>query len=118
MFNLFRKRLSAEARRKLMIAAARSEEAIIETHIANALDLLDDLGDEVDVDRAMELYVDMMSLTETVASAVTNRVLAQLESTSPRGVVVRARRFENVFRDERKQEQPGRGKRDGGRTRR
>ncbi len=101
MFNLFRKRLSAEVRRKLMIAAARSEEAVIETHVANALDLLDDLGDEIDVDRAMEMYVDMMSLGETVASVVTNRVLAQLESTSPRGVVVRAKRFENVFREPR-----------------
>lgn len=104
MFNLFRKRLSAEARRKVMIAAARSEEAIIDTHVANALDLLEDLGDEVDADRAIEMYLDMMSLTETVASVVTNRVLSQLESTSPRGVVVRARRFENVFRDERKAE--------------
>lgn len=104
MFNWFRKRLSAEARRKLLIAAARSEEAIIETHAANALDLLEDLGDEVESDRAIELYVDMMGLNETVASMVTNRVLARLETTTPRGVVVRGRRFENVFRTEQKQE--------------
>ncbi|HEV2149054.1 MAG TPA: hypothetical protein VGR37_16730 [Longimicrobiaceae bacterium] len=114
MFNFFRKRLSAEARRKLLIAAARSEEAIIDTHVANALDLLDDLGDEVSSDRAIEMYVDMMSLGETVASVVTNRVLAQMESTSPRGVVVRGRRFENVFREPEKQEP----RRREGRTRR
>lgn len=102
MFNWFRKRLSGEARRKLLLAAARSEEAIIETHVANALDLLEDLGDEVDLDRGIELYLEMLSLGDPLASVVTNRVLAQVESTTPRGVVVRGGRFENVFREERK----------------
>ncbi len=37
---LLRKRLSNEARRKLLVAAARSDEAVIETHAANALELL------------------------------------------------------------------------------
>lgn len=97
---LFRKRLSAEARRKLMIAAARSEEAVVETHVENALELLEDLGDEVDLDRGVELYLEVMSLADPLASTVTNRVLARVESTTPRGVVVRGRRFENVFRDE------------------
>ncbi len=95
---LLRKRLSNEARRKLLIAAARSEEAVIETHAANALELLEDLGDEVDLDRGIELYVEMMGLDETLAATVANRVLARLESSAPRGVVVRGRR-ENVFRD-------------------
>lgn len=97
---LLRKRLSGEARRKLLIAAARSEEAVVETHVSNALELLEDLGDEVDLDRGIELYLEMMGLEDPLASTVTNRVLANLESTSPRGVVVRGRRFENVFRDE------------------
>lgn len=97
---LFRKRLSAEARRKLLIAAARSEEAIIETHVENALELIDDLGDEADLDRAVELYMEIMSLADPLATTVTNRLLARLESSAPRGVVVRGRRFENVFREE------------------
>jgi hypothetical protein len=97
---LLRKRLSNEARRKLLIAAARSEEAVIETHVANALELLEDLGDEVDLDRGIETYVEMMGLDETLAATVTNRVLSRLESSAPRGVVVRGRRFENIFRDE------------------
>lgn len=98
---LLRKRLSNEARRRLLIAAARSEEAIIDTHVANALELLVELGDEVDLDRGIELYLEMMALDETLGSMVTNRVLSRLESTSPRGVVVRGRRFENVFSDDR-----------------
>lgn len=109
MFNwLLRKRLSGEARRKLMIAAARSEEAIIETHVANALDLLEDLGDEVDLDRGIELYLEMMVPPDPIAAIVTNRVLARTETTNPRGVVVRGRRFENVFREDEKRATPRR----------
>src|SRR5690349_6257056 len=44
---LRRRRLSAEAKRKLLIVAARSEEAVIETHVSNVLDMLDMLGDEI-----------------------------------------------------------------------
>jgi len=103
MFNwLLRRRLSGETRRKLLIAAARSEEAIVDTHVANALELLEDLGDDVDLDRALELYLEMMGLVEPVSITVTNRVLARLESSGPRGVVVRGNRFENVFRDEKR----------------
>ena len=103
MFNwLLRRRLSGETRRKLLIAAARSEEAVVETHVANALDLLEDLGDDVELDRALEMYLEMMGLTEPVSVTVTNRVLARLESTTPRGVVVRGNRFENVFHEEKR----------------
>ena len=98
MFNwLRRRRLSAEARKKLLLLSARSEEAIVETHVSNLLDLLATLGDEVDLDRGIELYVEMMSLDESLASSVTNRLLARLES--PTGRVKRqAQRFKNVFR--------------------
>lgn len=91
MFNwLRRRRLSAEARRKLLIVAARSEEAIVETHVANLLELLDTLGDEVDLNRGIELYVEMMSLPEEQAGTVANRLLARMQSPSPR-------RLGNVF---------------------
>jgi hypothetical protein len=98
MFNwLRRRRLSPDARKRLLILAARSEEAIIETHVGNLLDLLDELGDEVDLDRALTIYAEMMSLDESHASSVTNRLLARLESPD------RGRhspgRFRNVFRD-------------------
>jgi hypothetical protein len=95
---LRRRRLSNEAKRKLLIAAARSEEAIVETHVANVLELLELLESEVDVDRGLELYMQMLPMDEHVAATVTNRVLARHDapagaSTGPR------RRYENVFRD-------------------
>lgn len=98
MFNwLRRKRLSAEARRKLLLLSARSEEAIIDTHANNLLDLLQTLGEEVDLDHGIELYAEMVSLDESIASAVTNRVLTRLEGLAERGGR-EARRFKHIFR--------------------
>jgi hypothetical protein len=100
MFNwLRRRRLSAGARKRMLLVAARAEEAIVETHVSNIIDLLVNLGDEVDLDRGVELYVEMMSLNETLAATVTNRLLARFEDPDarlPRG----ARRFKDVFRNE------------------
>ena len=96
-----RRRLSAEARRKLLVMAARSEENIIETHVANILDLLDALGEEVDVDRAVELYGEMLPMDEHVQATVSNRVIARYEGPGtrrePRG------RYADVFRDPERQ---------------
>lgn len=95
MFNWLRKRrLSAEARKKLLLVAARAEEALVETHVSNLADLLDSLGEEVDLDRGVEIYTEMMSLDESEATTVTNRLLARLEG--PRGG---RKRFKNVFRN-------------------
>jgi len=94
---LRRRRLSNEAKRKLLVAAARAEERIVETHVRNVLELLDMLGDEVDVDRGLELYMEMLPLDEHIAATVTNRVLAsQGAPPSPRDS---ARRYQDVFRD-------------------
>lgn len=98
---LRRRRLSTEARRKLLIAAARSEEAIVETHVANVLELLELLESEIDVDRALELYLQMLPMDEHVAATVTNRVLARHEAPSRVPADRAGRRFENVFRNER-----------------
>lgn len=94
---LRRRRLSNEAKRKLLIAAARAEEAIVETHVANVLDLMDLLGTEVDVDRGLELYHEMLPMDEHISATVTNRVLARYDS--PGVPPAPGRRFENVFRD-------------------
>jgi hypothetical protein len=91
---LRRRRLSAEAKRKLLIVAARSEEAVIETHVANVLDMLEILGDEVDVDRALELYGEMLPMDEHVATTVGNRVIARHDAPG--------KRYSNVFRDTRR----------------
>jgi hypothetical protein len=94
MFNwLRRRRLSAGARKRLLVVTARSEEAIVETHVSNLVDLLETLGDEVDFDRGVELYTEMMSLDETLATTVANRLLARLEAPQDE-----SGRFRNVFR--------------------
>ena len=95
---LRRRRLSTEARRKLMLAAARAEEAVIETHVAQALDLVAALGDELDPETAIGVYLELLELAEPLAGAVTNRSLARLHDRA-QGDARRSRgRFENVFR--------------------
>ena len=91
---LRRRRLSAEAKRKLLIVAARSEEAVIETHVANVLDMLEILGDEVDVDRALELYAEMLPMDEHVSATVANRVIARHDAPGRQ-----QGRYSQVFRD-------------------
>lgn len=97
MFNwLRRRRLSADARKKLMLFTARAEEEIIDAHVGNIMDLLNTLGDEIDLDTALDIYVNrLMSLDESLASTVTTRLLAQLEN--PRGA--QKGRYRNVFKD-------------------
>lgn len=92
-----RKRLSADARRKLLVLSARAEEAIIETHVSNLLELLHGLGEEVDLDRGIEIYSEMVSLDEAIAGSVTNRLLTRLETVSERGGR-EARRYKHIFR--------------------
>ena len=102
MFDWLRRRkLSTEAKRKLLIAAARAEEALVETHVRNVLELVHMLGDEVDVDRGLELYMEMLPMDEHIAATVTNRVLARYDVAGPPPAPPSggARRYENVFRD-------------------
>jgi hypothetical protein len=91
---LRRKRLSAEGKRRLLLAIARSEEAVVELHVANIRGLVRALRGEVDLDRAVDLYVEMMSLSESRAATVTNRLYARVEEDE---AAEQGRRFENVF---------------------
>jgi hypothetical protein len=99
---LRRRRLSAEAKRKLLIVAARSEEALVETHVANVLDLMDALGTEVDVDRGIDLYAELLPMDEHQLAMVTNRVLARHGQPQARAAprTTGPRRFQDVFRDD------------------
>ena len=101
MFNwLRRRRLSATGRKRLLLVAARAEEALIETHVANIIDLLETLGDEIDIDRGIELYVEMMSLNESNAASVTNRLLSRFDDSSAAAHPGHDQgRFKNVFRN-------------------
>lgn len=98
---LRRKRLSAEGKKKLLIVTARAEEALVETHVVNLLELIEVLGDEIDLDRGIELYTEIMNLDETLASTVTNRLLSQLESPGGRGGRSQ-QRFRHVFKEGRR----------------
>ena len=102
MFNwLRRRRLSADAQKKLMIFAARAEEEIVEAHVGNLMDLMDTLGNEIDLDTAIDIYVNrIMSMDESLAATVTNRLLAQLEN--PRDGA-RKGGFRDVFKEPRRQ---------------
>ena len=100
MFNwIRRRRLSGDTRKRLLLVAARAEEAIVETHVNNLLDLLETLDDEIDLDRAIEIYAEMVSLEESRMATVANRLLAHLENPQ---AAQRPRRYENIFRDNRK----------------
>jgi hypothetical protein len=84
-------RLGAARSARVLPPIDRLEELVIETHVANVLDLLDMLGDEVDIDRGLELYGEMLPMDEHVAATVANRVIARHDAP-------RAGRYTNVFR--------------------
>ncbi|HEX5724666.1 MAG TPA: hypothetical protein VFX98_04325 [Longimicrobiaceae bacterium] len=93
---LRRRRLSNEAKRKLLVVTARSEEALIETHVANVLYLMRELGNELDLDRGLELYLEMIPMDEAMSSTVMNRVLARFDTPPAR----RRDGYRGVFRDD------------------
>jgi hypothetical protein len=100
MFNwLRRRRLSENARKKMLLVHARAEEALVETHVANIIDLLETLGEEIDLDRGVDLYVEMMSLSETLAATVATRLLAALEEEANKPKSKKTGRYRNVFRE-------------------
>jgi hypothetical protein len=63
----------------MVIALARAEEELVGTHVRNALGLFDAIGEEMALDRALELYLDAMDVSEPRASIVARRVLARTE---------------------------------------
>ena len=76
---LKRQRLDDGARRRLLIALARAEDELIETHVQNALDVVEAVGGSMSVGRALELYLEALEPEEPRATIVAKRVLARLE---------------------------------------
>lgn len=74
-----KQRLDEAVRRRLLFALARSEEELIETHVQNALDVVDAVGDALTVGRALELYLEALEPEEPRATIIAKRVLARLE---------------------------------------
>lgn len=77
-----RRRLSDDARRRLLVALAKSEEAVIETHVRSALDVIATVGEELPLDRVLELYLDALEPGEGRSEIIARRVLARLEGST------------------------------------
>ena len=75
---IFRRKLEPAAERRLKLAQARAEEAIIRAHVDNALMFVDTLAEDLTFDRAIDTYVREMAIPEPLASTVATRTLVVL----------------------------------------
>src|SRR5581483_7508219 len=75
---IFRRKLEPAAERRLRLALARAEEAIIRAHSDNALMFVDTLAEDLSFDRAIETYVREMAIPEPLASTIATRTLVVL----------------------------------------
>lgn len=66
------------AERRVRLAQARAEEAIIRTHVDNALMFVDVLAEDLTFDRAIDAYIREMAVPEPLASTVATRTLVIL----------------------------------------
>ena len=76
---LRRRRLSEAGERRLLIALARAEEELVQTHVQNVLEVLDAVGEELPVRHAVELYLNEMQLEDPRSTIIAQRVLSRLE---------------------------------------
>ena len=76
--SLFPRKLQPAVERRMRLAQARAEEALVHTHVENALTFVDALAEELPFDRAIDTYIREMTLPEPLASAVVTRVLVVL----------------------------------------
>ena len=75
---IFRRKLEPAAERRLRLAQARAEEAIIRAHVDNALMFVDTLAEDLSFDRAIDSYIREMAIPEPLASTVATRTLVVL----------------------------------------
>ena len=76
--SIFSKKLSPTAERRMRLAQARAEEAIIRAHVDNALMFVDTLAEDLSFDRAIDSYIRAMGIPEPLASIVATRTLVVL----------------------------------------
>jgi hypothetical protein len=75
---IFRRKLEPAAERRLRLAQARAEEAIIRAHVDNALMFVDTLAEDLTFDRAIDTYIREMAIPEPLASTIATRTLVVL----------------------------------------
>jgi hypothetical protein len=79
VFDFFRrKKISDEGQKRLVLALARAEETIIDTHVDNALDVIEAVGDELPLDRVLEVYLEALEANPQRAEIIARRVLSKL----------------------------------------
>jgi hypothetical protein len=76
--SIFRRKIEPAAERRLRLAMARAEEAIVRSHVDNALMFVDVLAEDMTFDRAIDAYVREMAIPEPLASTVATRTLVVL----------------------------------------
>ena len=98
---LRRRKISGRANRRLMVALARAEEELIETHVMNALAVMDTLEEEMSMGHALELYLEAMDPGDPRSTIIAKRVLARLEEEEVgRMRAARRRRYMRVEEDD------------------
>ena len=75
---IFGRKLEPAAERRLRLALARAEEAMVRSHVDNALMFVDVLAEDMTFDRAIDTYVREMAIPEPLASTVATRTLVVL----------------------------------------
>ncbi len=75
---IFGRKLEPAAERRLRLALARAEEAMVRSHVDNALMFVDVLAEDMTFDRAIDTYVREMAIPEPLASVVATRTLVVL----------------------------------------
>jgi hypothetical protein len=75
---IFPRKLDPAAERRLRLAQARAEEALIDAHVQNTLMFVDALAEDMSFDRAIDTYIRVMNVAEPLASTVATRVLVVL----------------------------------------
>jgi hypothetical protein len=75
---IFRRKMTPSAEKRLRLAQARGEEAIVRAHVDNALMFVDTLAEDLPFDRAIDTYVRVMGIPEPLASTVVTRTLVVL----------------------------------------
>lgn len=72
-----RGRVNEELRRTVELAAARTEVAVLNTHVENALSFLELLEKELPFDEAVELYLDALDVRDSIAEVAYYMALAR-----------------------------------------
>src|SRR5579871_2639484 len=75
---IFARKLQPATERRMRLAQARAEEAIVRAHVESALTFVDALAEELPFDRAIDSYIRVMGVAEPLASVVATRVLVVL----------------------------------------